>query len=290
MATGTLRIGTCSWRYPSWKGLVYPAAEDINYLEHYAQHYDTVEIDRWFWSLFGEEAVGLPDLADAEEYHRSVPDDFVFTVKAPNSVTLTHFYKKKRQDPLVENPHFLSTSLFERFLDRLDPLGDKLGPIMLQFEYLNKQKIASQGRFLGLISAFIDQVPTRYQYGLEVRNAKYLNRTFFEFLLQAGVSPVLLEGYWMPPVADVYGEWRSLIDRQEVVVIRLLGPDRKGIERQTQKRWNQIVAPKDGALAAITEMVQDLVSSGVDVYLNVNNHYEGSAPLTIERITAMLSG
>ncbi len=56
MTTTQLRIGTCSWKFPSWHGLVYPAAKGINYLESYAQRYNTVEIDRWFWSLFGEES------------------------------------------------------------------------------------------------------------------------------------------------------------------------------------------------------------------------------------------
>lgn len=35
-------------------------------------------------------------------------------------------------------------------------------------------------------------------------------------------------------------------------------------------------------------MTQDLLDSGVEVYLNANNHYEGCAPLTIERVRAML--
>jgi uncharacterized protein YecE (DUF72 family) len=74
------------------------------------------------------------------------------------------------------------------------------------------------------------------------------------------------------------------------VVIRLLGPDRKGIEKQTGKRWNQIVAPRDEELAAIVEMVEDLLERGVNVYLNINNHYEGSAPLTIERIRRVFRG
>jgi hypothetical protein len=35
-------------------------------------------------------------------------------------------------------------------------------------------------------------------------------------------------------------------------------------------------------------MVRRLVGTGVDVYLNVNNHFEGCAPLTIDRIRALL--
>jgi uncharacterized protein YecE (DUF72 family) len=285
-----LRIGTCSWRYPSWHRLVYPAPKGINYLEAYAQRYNTVEIDRWFWSLFGPDSIGLPAPADVEAYRRSVPDEFKFTVKAPNSVTLTHFYKKAKKDPLVENPHFFSPSLFHTFLSLLDPLGDTLGPIMFQFEYLNLKKMPSQRRFHELFGAFSDQLPAGYQYGVEVRNAKYLNQSYFEFLIQHGLSPVLLQGYWMPSLADVYSNWADLIAQHPAVVVRLLGPDRKGIEKQTGKRWNQIVAPKDEELPAILEVVEDLLERGVNVYLNINNHYEGSAPLTIERIERFLSG
>jgi uncharacterized protein YecE (DUF72 family) len=285
-----LRIGTCSWKFPSWHGLVYPASKGINYLREYAKKYDTVEIDQWFWSLFGENSLGLPRRADVEEYRNSVPDDFVFTVKAPNSVTLTHFYQKAKTDPLVANPHFLSVSLFHTFLSRLDPLGDTLGPVMFQFEYLNRKKMASQSHFQDLLQAFSTELPTGYQYGLEVRNAKYLNHSFFEFLVQNRLSPVLLQGYWMPSITDVYEKWQSLIHQHETTVIRLLGPDRKGIESQTGKQWDRIVAPKDEELVAIVEMVEALLARGLTVYLNVNNHYEGSAPLTIERIRRLLNG
>ncbi|PLX23103.1 MAG: DUF72 domain-containing protein, partial [Ignavibacteria bacterium] len=48
MDMARLRIGTCSWKYPSWKGIVYSAPKGINYLEEYARVYDTVEIDQWF--------------------------------------------------------------------------------------------------------------------------------------------------------------------------------------------------------------------------------------------------
>jgi len=115
-----------------------------------------------------------------------------------------------------------------------------------------------------------------------------MNRSHFEFLLRNELSPVLLEGYWMPPITEVYRDWGDLIAQHDVVVIRLLGPDRKGIERQTDKRWNRIVAPKDQELSAIVEMTEDLLARGVSVYLNVNNHYEGSAPVTIERIRSRL--
>jgi uncharacterized protein YecE (DUF72 family) len=287
--TAELRIGTCSWKFPSWHGLVYSTPRGINHLQEYAQHYDTVEVDQWFWSLFGQDSIGLPRPTDVETYRRSVPEDFIFTVKAPNSITLTHFYRKRKTDPLVKNPNFLSPALLRAFLSLLEPFGVTLGPVIFQFGYLNKKMVDSQEQFQNLLQAFSKQMPSGYQYGVEVRNARYLNRSYFEFLVRSRLCPVLLEGYWMPPITDVYRDWRDLIAEHGSVVIRLLGPDRKGIEKQTGKRWNRIVAPRDEDLPGIVDITEDLLARGVNVYLNVNNHYEGSAPLTIERIRSLLS-
>ena len=40
-----LRIGTCSWKYPSWAGLVYSKPAGINYLAEYARNYNSVDVD-----------------------------------------------------------------------------------------------------------------------------------------------------------------------------------------------------------------------------------------------------
>ena len=283
-----LRIGTCSWKYPSWHELVYSAPKGINYLAEYAEHYDTVEVDQWFWSLFGADSVKLPSPFDVERYRSSVPDGFRFAVKVPNSVTLTHFYKKAKGDPLVANPFFLSVPLFESFVLSLGPLHDLLGPLMFQFEYLNRLKMPSQRQFEERFEVFARQLPEGLRYAVETRNGNYLKASYFEFLVRNRLAPVLLQGYWMPPVAELYDKWRSLILQQELAVIRLLGPDRKAIEKLSGKRWDRIVAPKDDGLAGVADVVDDLMDKGVNVYLLVNNHYEGSAPLTIDRIRELL--
>ena len=54
-AMAALRIGTCSWEYGSWVGLAYTTKDKAAYLREYAEHYDTVEVDQWFWSLFGRD-------------------------------------------------------------------------------------------------------------------------------------------------------------------------------------------------------------------------------------------
>ncbi len=282
-----LRIGTCSWKYDSWRGLVYSEKSKINYLQEYSEHYNTVEIDQWFWSLFGQNKVALPSPKTIDEYTESVPDDFRFSTKLPNSLSLTHFYREKKSDPLIPNPYFLSKELFLQIYQLFKEFGSKLGPMMLQFEYLNKQKMSSQQEFLSGLKSFVIEVGETDNLAVEIRNPNYLNETFFEFLSEHKIIPVLLQGYYMPPITDVYKKYGSSIN--DKVMIRLLGPDRKGIEEKSGGDWNRILEPKDDEVRAIVDMMIDLLSREVDVYMNVNNHFEGSAPLTIDKIRELLA-
>ncbi|MFA5699096.1 MAG: DUF72 domain-containing protein, partial [Sphaerochaeta sp.] len=76
-----LYLGTCSWKYPSWEGLLYQAHSKDSYLAQYAQRLNTVEVDQWFWSL-GSASYGLPDSATVDEYNNDTPETFRFTIKA----------------------------------------------------------------------------------------------------------------------------------------------------------------------------------------------------------------
>jgi len=286
----TLRLGTCSWKYPSWEGLVYtdsgvPAA-GRNYLAEYSEAYSTVEIDQWFWSLFDSDKIGLPQVTTVAEYLSSVPDNFQFTIKAPNSVTLTHFYRKGSQRGTGENPYFLSPTLFADFLDRIRPMKDQTAVIMLQFEYLNQQKMRGLDEFLERLSAFLDAVGADWPLGVEIRNPNYLKTPYFEMLAEHGVSPVFCQGYFLPPVVSVYEQHNAGLTGTGV--LRLLGPDRAGIEKASGKKWNRIVAAKDEELPQIADMIVEMLAGGMDVVVNVNNHYEGSAPLTIEKLERLV--
>ena len=283
-----IRIGTCSWKYDSWKGILYPERSNFNFLEEYSKHYNTVEIDQWFWSLHAVDKITLPKTNDVKLYSASVADGFKFTIKVPNSVTLTHFYQKKKADPLIPNPHFLSREIFNSFLDILSPMHSQIGVLMFQFEYLNKQKMSTQHQFIEMFEYFLDNIKTHLDIGIEIRNPNYLNKNFFEFLHRNNLAMVFLQGYYMPPVWEVFKNYTEFIGN--IAIVRLHGPDRKGIEKKTGSVWNQIVEPKDDELDKISELITFLDSKKVDVYVNVNNHFEGSAPLTIKKLKEVLEG
>ncbi len=283
-----IRFGTCSWKYDSWKGIVYSDTQSKNYLKEYSQKFNTVEIDQWFWSLFPPAIVVLPQKSAAEEYKKSVPANFLFTIKVPNSITLTHFYKDAKDDTLKPNPFFLSVELFNEFLNAIEPIKKQTGCLIFQFEYLNKQKMKSLSDFQLRIAEFQKKLSNKIlPIGIEIRNPNYLNEKYFEFLSEQNLAPVFLEGYYMPPVNETYSKFKKYI--KNLAVIRLHGPDRKGIEKIAGDNWNQIYINRDNEIKLIVEMIQELQSNEVDLFVNVNNHFEGSAPLTIEKIKTNLS-
>jgi uncharacterized protein YecE (DUF72 family) len=286
-----LFLGTCSWKYDSWKGLVYDEDKTYGpdeYLRDYARILNSVEIDQWFWSLFPG-SVKLPDLRVVQRYAESVPRGFIFTVKAPNSLTLTHFYAREKSEEFRGKPNkfFLNHGLLEEFLARLRPLEDKLGPVMFQFEYLNRQKMPSKEAFFERFGEFIARAPRGYQYAVEIRNPNYLSAAFFDFLKTHNLGFVYLEGYYMPPIGQIFERFSATT--APFSIIRLHGGDRTEIEKETGEDWNRILAPKPEAIRSAVRITRKNARSGILTYVNINNHFEGSAPLTIERFLRALS-
>jgi uncharacterized protein YecE (DUF72 family) len=282
---GNLYIGTCSWKYPSWEGLVYSSREPINYLEEYANKYNSVEIDQWFWSL-GKSGSSLPKPETVAEYDAATPSEFRFTVKCPNSITLP-FHHGKKDQPLLENDKFLNNGFFLNFLDSVSPLIPKIGLFIFQFEYLNRDKIKTREQFFDRLGIFMENIPRDLPYAIELRNPKWIDGGYFDFLTKAKAAPVLLQGYWMEDIATVIDRHRTKIG--DTICIRLHGEDREGMEVKTGEDWSKIVRNKDEELEKIAGSIDYLYKNGKRVFVNVNNHYEGSAPQTIEKLRKLLS-
>ncbi|MDX9898125.1 MAG: DUF72 domain-containing protein [Spirochaetia bacterium] len=279
-----LRIGTCSWKYPSWENLIYSSREPTNYLAEYAQKYSTVEVDQWFWSL-GKAGAALPRRETVEEYDAATPSDFQFTVKCPNAITLSH-HRGKKGEPLAENPRFLDADFFNSFIESLAALIPKIGLFIFQFEYLNKDKMASKAQLFDKLSSFMDSLPADFPYAFEIRNPRWMDAEWFSLLKEKQAAPVLLQGYWMDDVARTIGTYGSLIGNS--FCIRLHGEDREGMEEKTGSDWSKIVRPKDEELGRIVPAIKLLIEDNRKGFININNHYEGSAPRTIDKILSHL--
>jgi uncharacterized protein YecE (DUF72 family) len=288
-----LRLGTCSWKYDSWKGLIYDPAKSYradDYLADYAKRLTTVEIDQWFWSLFPT-GVTLPSTDTVKQYAESVPDDFRFTVKAPNAITLTHYYGKQPKSAAEfanrPNNQFLDLGLLNRFLERLSPMGSKLGPIMFQFEYLNKTKMPSLTAFVERLDRFLTGAPKGFQYAIEIRNPNWLSAALFDLLAKHGAGVVFLEGYFMPHIGELWDRLHPAT--ADFAVIRLHGPDRSTIEEMSGEQWDRVLDPHPEGLQAAATIIRANAARKATAFVNVNNHFEGSAPRSIGRLLEVLA-
>jgi uncharacterized protein YecE (DUF72 family) len=107
-----IRIGTSGWQYKDWRERFYPAGlPQRRWLEHYAGHFSTVEINNAFYRL--------PERDTFAQWRERTPDDFCVAVKM--SRYLTHI--KRLRDPAEP---------VARFVARAAALGDKLGPVLVQ--------------------------------------------------------------------------------------------------------------------------------------------------------------
>jgi uncharacterized protein YecE (DUF72 family) len=275
----SLKIGTCSWNYDSWVGLVYSekSSHAAGYLKEYSQHFNTVEIDSWFYKLPAEHEV----LSYLEEAGK----DLTFFCKLSNVITLTHHRSSSKDKPLQPNPDFLSPALFEKYVSAIDRMIPRIDAIELEFEYLNKQKMPSLDTFLRKLDDFFSVIDNKIPLAVETRNGNYLQKDYFTLLNNWNVAHVFSEKQFMPHIYEVYENYGEYLTDQ--VVIRLLGGDRKAIEEKTNGKWDTLVDEKPD-LAVIVEMIQDIAQKGKSVFVYVNNHYEGSAPKTIQKINGMI--
>jgi uncharacterized protein YecE (DUF72 family) len=107
-------IGCSGWNYTHWREVFYPRGlPAARWLEHYAERFDTVEVNATFYRL--------PTLKATTGWAEGSPPGFVFTVKA--SRYLTHV---KRLREIARG--------WSRFAPLLEPLvkADKLGPVLWQ--------------------------------------------------------------------------------------------------------------------------------------------------------------
>jgi uncharacterized protein YecE (DUF72 family) len=267
-----LKIGTCSWNYESWVGLVYskPSRSAAAYLQEYSRRFRTAEVDSWFYAL--------PNRHDVLEYLSNVDDDFSFTVKVTEDISLTH-KRNRGSKELIPNPGFLSPEIFAKYLDSIKPMLPQIDAIMLEFEYLSKDKMGSVGEFMKALDAFVDAVPSGLPLAVETRNKNYLTKEYFQFLQAKKLIHVFSEKIFMPHIYEVYENFGDYISGTSVM--RLLGGDRKEIEEITKGKWNAIVDPKPDK-DRIVGMSKDLLNKGAKLVININNHFEGSAPLTAD--------
>ena len=288
-----LRLGTSSWTYPAWVGLVWDAEYAETQLSKqglaaYAAHplLRTVSLDRNFYRPL--------TISQYQRYAEQVPADFRFVVKAPSLVTdaLVRTEDGRGREP---NPAFLDPALAcSEFVEpALAGLGDKLGALVFQLSPLPMAWLDRMPLLLGKLRDLLHALPALKPQAsdgviaVEVRDPEWLTPEFAAVLRDAGATYCLGLHPKLPPLAQQLPVLRALWPTPLVCrwnLNALHGP--YGYE-DAQRRY----APYDrlhdldpDTHAALAQVIAGITAAGQNAYVTISNHAEGCAPLTVQRL------
>jgi uncharacterized protein YecE (DUF72 family) len=163
----SIRIGCSGWNYAHWRdGVFYPPRLPASkWLEHYAQFFDTVEVNSTFYRL--------PRRASVARWVEQSPKNFCFAIKG--SRYLTHI--KRLND--------MGLGL-QRFYACIDPLvrSAKLGPILWQLPPNFK-------RDDGRLANALERLPGEQRHAFEFRDASWFHEDVYALLREHRVALVI---------------------------------------------------------------------------------------------------
>ncbi len=203
-----LYLGTSSWSFPSWKGLVWDDdfTESVlsqRGLNAYASHplMRTVSLDRSFYRPLSASQYAA--------YAAQVPEHFRFMVKAPALVT-NAVMRAPGGRSTQPNPAFLSADLASGdFVDPLlEGLGAKAGVLVFQLSPLPHVLLERPQDLLDQLAAMLAGLPALRPrapdavIAVEVRNPELLTPRFAQVLRAAGATYCLSLHARMPPVDE----------------------------------------------------------------------------------------
>ncbi len=304
----TVHLGTSSWSFPGWAGIVYadPASEkDLarEGLRAYAQHplLRAVGIDKAYYAPVSE--------AEFRRLAGQTPPGFRFLVKAFDGVvspTVRNFSSKRQSPPkpAEPNPRFLETqfaidTVVEPYVRGL---GERAGVLVFQFSPLSLRQLGGVGGFLDRLAAFLSALPRGPAYAVEIRNRELFTPPYRDMLAAVGCGHCY----------NVHPSMPSIAKQAELIPIERNAPTNKtdtpSSPRPIAVRWmlhageryesarekyvpfNQLVDEDSDSRTAVADLARIAAGQERQIIVIVNNKAEGSAPLSCFRLAREIIG
>jgi uncharacterized protein YecE (DUF72 family) len=245
------RLGTMGFGYVEWSGgIFYPEGlQSADYLEHYAHHFDTVELDTTFYATPTDDRV--------KRWADATPDTFRFSAKAPRQVT--HETSIDRTIDMMLD--------FLRVMQR--GLGEKLGIVLLQFPPSFTAREAPK------LERFLRALPNDVELAAEFRNESWWSGTATAELLKA------YRVAWAS--AEYVAEPRAIVPTADVVYVRLIG------EHHRFKNMNAVEIDVTPKLRWWRDRLTALEPPPKQAWVLFNNDFSGFAIETARQFRAMLN-
>ncbi len=249
MEKADIRIGTSGFSYKDWLGNFYPQfVPQADFLKYYSSQFRTVEIDMTFYRI--------PTVEMVTRWAKITPENFLFAAKFPRTVTHDGTVESRLEDA-------------QRFVKVMKGLGDKLGPLLLQFPYGFKPDRKK------LLMTLMGAMKSDIRVSVELRNKKWLeHEDVFERMQEQNIALCLIDHPWMPRLTTTTADFSY---------IRFLG-DRKKIEDD----FSYVRNDREKELTWWQDLIDDVAGEGKDLFAYFNNHYSGHAPSTAFRLMELL--
>jgi uncharacterized protein YecE (DUF72 family) len=292
LAAEGIYVGTSSWKYPGWCGLVYDeqryltrgkfseAKFNRECLREYAQTFSTVCVDAGYYHF--------PTPRYLAELCEQVPDGFKFAFKATDEVTIRKFPNLPRFGERAgkQNPNFLNAEMLTRlFLRPCNQHREKIGPLIFEFSQFYKADFEHGRDFVAALDRFLGALPKGWEYAVEMRNRRWLQPEYFSMLRSHGVAHVFNLWTRMPPVSEQLALEGS-DETAAFTVSRFLLKRGRSYEEAVRafQPYDVIKEPNEEARSAAKAILEKSLVKKRKGYLYVNNRLEGSSPRTIGAI------
>lgn len=227
-------LGTIGFSYKDWVGSFYPTgSSQRNYLPYYCKYFNSVELDTTFYSI--------PQSATVESWFNVSPAGFRFSIKTPRRIT-HELGLKSAQALMIE------------FIDSLHPLGEKLGPILIQLPPKYSMENYS------VLGEFIESLPHTHKFAIEFRHASWYNQKTIQLLAQNQVC-------WV--TTDIPLLSKEIISTSSFLYIRWIGIN--GMYRH----HNHERVDKTDELQWWLDAIRSISTQIPSIYGYFNNDYTG---------------
>ena len=176
-----IRVGIGGWTFAPWRDNFYPKGlVQRRELEYASRRLSTIEINGTYY--------GTQKPATYAKWRDETPDGFVFSAKAPKRIMQSRTLAKT--GPQIED-----------FVGGIAELGDRLGPLVWQFD--QGTRIEREG-----FTAFLDLLPRTangrgLRHVLDVRDPAFVDADYLALVRSHGMATVFTDSAEHPSFADV---------------------------------------------------------------------------------------
>lgn len=285
-----LYLGTSSWSFPGWQGLVYAGAHaEVKLardgLAAYGKHplLRTVGIDRTFYAPIAAQ--------DYARYAAQVPESFRFLVKAPMALTSAYLRSDTgtfSDSPFYFDPNYAISALIE---PALVGLAGKAGPLVFQFPPQGREATADPDRWINRLYRFLRALPVGPLYAVEIRDPALLTTRFFVCLKTVGASFCVASHAKMPTPQEQITRQRTALGAEALtpafVARWSLHAGFKYEQAKAQYApFNRLVDEDLASRTALAAACLAALEAACPAFVIINNKAEGSAPLSVARLAS----